>query len=156
MRKILIIISILIFIKSQTKATEINADLFSFDEEKIEKEFEELNKLEKIVILQPELSFDELVKINPNFLKLSDEQIILPQNAYYINEPGNISSFWWSFSFSIIGSYTLYGAVAGPISVGIVYLSSKKDKIETKKATWGCLTGTILGFGLKYAAFTFM
>ena len=156
MRKTLIVISTLLFVGYNIFAIEINADLFSFDEEKIEKEFEELNELEKIVISKPKLSFDELVKLNPKFLKLSVDRIILPQNINYINEPSNIPSFWWSFSFSIVGSYFLYGAVAGPISVGVVYLSSKKDKIETKKAVWGCLTGTILGFGLKYAVITFM
>ena len=152
----LLIITILFFISNNIFAIEINADLFSFDEEKFEQEFQELDKLEKIVISKPELSFEELVKLDPNFLRLSNENITIPQNISYTAEPGNISSFWWSFSFSIVGSYSLYGAVAGPISVGVVYYSSKKDKIETKKAVWGCLTGTILGFGLKYAVITFM
>ena len=156
MKKIFLIIFILLFVKNQTHSTEINADLFNYNEKELEEKFEELNKLEKIVICNPELSFKELVKLNPNFLKLSTESLLLPQSINYVNEPGKISSFWWSFSFSIVGSYTLYGAVAGPISVGIVYLSSKKDKIETKKAIWGCLTGTILGFGIKYVVFTFM
>ena len=156
MKKKYLILLVVIFASFNMFAIEINADLFSFDEKKIEKEFEELNKLEKIVISRPELSFNELVNLNPNFLKLSTDKIIFPQNSCFINEPGNIPSFWWSFGFSLVGSYSLYGAVAGPISVGIVYFSSKKDKIETKKAIWGCLTGTILGFGLKYAVITFM
>jgi len=156
MKKAILIFFILLFVKNHINAIEINADLFNFDEKKIEKEFEELTKLEKIVISKPELSFNELAELNANFLKLSINRFFLPQNNYYINEPGNIPSFWWSFGFSIVGAYFLYGAVAGPISVGIVYFSSKKDKIETKKAIWGCLTGTILGFGLKYAVITFM
>ncbi|MBN1251764.1 MAG: hypothetical protein JXR51_06785 [Bacteroidales bacterium] len=155
MKKLLLIV-FTFFIVQNIFSIEINADLFSFDEEKFEKEFENLNKLEQIVILNPEFSFNELVDINPDFLNLSFEKKYFPQEINYTAEPGNISSFWWSFSFSLVGSYTLYGAVAGPISVGVVYLSSKKDRIETKKAVWGCLTGTILGFGLKYAVLTFM
>ena len=154
MKKTSLILLILIFININMFAIEINADLFSFDEKKIETEFKEIDKLEKIVISNPNLSFKELVKLNPKFLKLSKNKVFIPIN-YNLNKTNN-SSFWWTLGVSVVGSYTLYGAVAGPISVGIVYLSSKKDKFETKKAVWGCLTGTIIGFGLKYAVLTFM
>lgn len=62
--------------------------------------------------------------------------------------PGKIPSFWWAFVLSAIGSYTIYGIAAGPISVLVVYLSSKASKVEVRKAIWGWITGTILGLGI--------
>jgi hypothetical protein len=149
-RKILLFLIFSLFIH-KILAIEISADLFTYDEAKIDKEFEELSKLESLLKSNPEIFDIE------NSMKLISLNNYLNSNNYSMNSttgiaaPGKLSSFWFTFAFSAIGTYTLYGAVAGPISVGIVYFSSNKDKAEVKKAIWGCVTGTLLGAGIKYA-----
>jgi hypothetical protein len=49
---------------------------------------------------------------------------------------------------SAAGTYTIYGAVLGPISVLVVYFASQRNKKEVRKSLWGWITGTIVGFGL--------
>ncbi len=133
--KKILFIAILMLLQNSVLAINLSADLFSYDENKIAEEFKELANLEKLLLE------------NPN---LSNSEIYSPLNITEISAPGKIPSFWWAFSLSIIGSYTLYGAVAGPIAVGVVYLNTHKNKQETKKAIYGCLTGTVLGLGIKY------
>ncbi len=62
--------------------------------------------------------------------------------------PGKFPSFLWSFLLSAIGSYTLWGIGAGPLSVLIVYFASKKDKKEVRRSIWGWILGTIVGLAL--------
>jgi len=132
-------------------ALEISADLFTYDEAEIEKKFEELNKLEIFIKSNTELLNSE------NGLELLSSNVPsdISLNSFYsiteIAEPGKLPSFWFSFVLSGIGTYSLYGAVAGPISVGIVYFSSKRDNAEVKKAFWGCLSGTLVGAGMYVA-----
>lgn len=78
----------------------------------------------------------------------SADEIPVPIKKSKRNSPGKISSFWWAFVLSAIGSYTIYGIAAGPISVLVVYLSSKGSKTEVRKAIWGWITGTVLGLGI--------
>jgi hypothetical protein len=72
----------------------------------------------------------------------------VPKHKKQFLSPGNIPSFWWSFILSAIGAYTIYAIGIGPISVLVVYFASKKNKIEVRKATWGWITGTLLGIGV--------
>jgi hypothetical protein len=154
-KKIISLFLIFLFIQNVV-AIEISADLFTYDETKIEKQFEELNKLESFILNK----LESFIKSNPSVLDSENPQgfisLSVPSNINLNSfcsitetaEPGKIPSFWFSFVLSAIGTYTLYGAVAGPISVGIVYFSSKRDKAEVKKAFWGCLTGTLVGAGM--------
>jgi hypothetical protein len=148
-RKIFLLCLVLVF-TNKLLAIDINADLFTYDEAKIETEFADLNKLESYLELYPETSFDELVLKFPELT-----HSLKNENSWFSNmevsSPGKIPSFWFAFTLSAIGTYFIYGVVAGPISIGIVYFSSDKDKTEVKKAFWGCLTGTLLGAGIKYA-----
>jgi hypothetical protein len=148
-KRILVTISFLAFI-SIANAITLSADLFDYDENKIEQEFRELTILEAQLIENPNLTFDQILNQNPAYRYLLTSTEYSPFGITNISAPGKIPSFWWAFSLSIIGSYTLYGAVAGPIAVGVVYFSTEKNKEETKKAIYGCLTGTILGLGIRY------
>jgi hypothetical protein len=147
----ILLFCIILLIGNNISAIEISADLFTYDEAKVEKDFEQLNKLEAFLKANPEiLSAEnelEFPSINNN-INSSHNSIF---GSTEIMAPGKIPSFWFTFTFSAIGTYTIYGAVAGPISVGIVYFSSKKDKIERNKAIWGCVAGTLIGAGIKYA-----
>jgi len=75
-------------------------------------------------------------------------EIPVPKKRKRKLAPGNIPSFWWSFTLSAIGSYTIYGIGAGPISVLVVYFSTDANKKEVRRAMWGWITGTIVGLGL--------
>ena len=141
--------SFIVFV-SIAKAITLNAGLFDYNADKIDSVFKQLNNLEAQLIENPDLTFDEIINQNHTYRYLLSPSNSTPLGLSNISAPGKIPSFWWAFSLSIIGSYTLYGAVAGPIAVGVVYFSTKKDKIETKKAIYGCLTGTVLGLGIRY------
>lgn len=148
MIKFLIVLFLALYINS-IQAIDINADLFSYDEKKVESEFAELSKLENFINENPLVSAEELLDLFP----IAKEITGLPQVPLYKNTellaPGKFPSFLFTFIFSTIGTYFIYGAVAGPIAVGIVYFSTHKDRIETKKAIWGCVTGTLIGAGIK-------
>jgi hypothetical protein len=150
MKKIILIFLIVGQI-SNLKAIEPTAELFTYDEEKIAEKFKELSELEAIVKENPTATLAEIHELCPYFKNNNQSSVITPYSFAEINAPGNFPSFWFTFTFSAIGFYFFpYGAAAAPISVGIVYFSSKKDKTETKKALWGCVVGSILGGGIKY------
>jgi hypothetical protein len=151
MKKLLILFFFLAQLVS-ISAIELSADLFAYDEERIAQEFKELSDLEAIVLANPNASIADIYAMCPHFKDLSKPELITPYSQTKIAAPGNFPSFWFAFTFSAVGFYFFpYGAIAAPISVAIVYFSSKKSKTETKKALWGCLTGAIIGGGIKYA-----
>ena len=149
LKKILVVIIFLI-VGNIVHAITLSADLFNYDESKISEEFKDLDILEKLLIENPGVTLNEIVEKNSAYQYLLYTGSYFPLGIAEISAPGKIPSFWWAFTLSIIGSYTLYGAVAGPIAVGVVYFATDKDKGETKKAIYGCLTGTVLGLGLRY------
>jgi len=155
MKKI-ILIGLLVLQSAFSQAIELNADLFSYDEEKITAEFKELTDLEAIVNANPTATLEEIMNLCPHFKQSVNPSLITPYTLTQITAPGNFSSFWFTFALSAVGTYFIYGAVAGPISVGIVYFSTNKDRQETKKAIWGCLAGTIVGAGIKLAVVNLM
>lgn len=132
-------------------ADEPVSDLFSYDFEKIYNEYAGLNELESYLKIHPEAEKNEILRHFPEFAYLYTFENYIPAGQTHISSPGNLPSFWVAFAMSAVGTYFIYGAVAGPISVAIVYASSKRDKRETKKAIWGCISGTLIGAGIKYA-----
>jgi len=75
---------------------------------------------------------------------------ILPIELKKTHAPWGLPSFWFAFVLSAVGTYTLYGIVAAPIAVTIVYLSSKGNRQDTKRAIIGSLLGIAVGGALKY------
>ncbi|MFN8257883.1 MAG: hypothetical protein U0W24_19455 [Bacteroidales bacterium] len=131
-------------------AFELNAELFYFDEQKIQNEFGNLSEIEREIKEVAGLSMDSLYENSMSINEFNFNSISLFYNVQETTAPGKLPSFWFTFALSAVGTYFIYGAVAGPISVGIVYFSSDKDRDETKKAIWGCLAGTLVGAGIKY------
>lgn len=131
-----------------TLAIEPGADLFSYDEEKINQEFKELSELEALILANPNASFEDIYAMCPHFKDLNSLELITPYSYKEITAPGNFPSFWFTFTFSAIGFYFFpYATIAAPVSVAIVYFSTKKDRTESKKALWGCLSGAVVGGG---------
>ncbi len=62
--------------------------------------------------------------------------------------PGKFPSFWFAFIVSAIGAYTIYGLVAGPLAVLLVYILAKGRKKEVMKSVWGWIAGTVTGLAL--------
>jgi hypothetical protein len=149
--KKILIVFLLFTISLNSEAIENSADLFFYDEDKVQKEFADLNELESYLIQNPQSEIEEILTAFPSLKNTMNSELMMPLNDFEMAAPGKIPSFWFSFALSAIGTYFIYGAVAGPISVGIVYFSTDKDKTETKKAIWGCVTGTLIGAGIKYA-----
>ncbi len=150
MYKRLSIVFVFFVLSVSIKAITLNAELFDYNEEKVAAEFSELNLLESMLIENPDLSLSDIAFRFPQYAYLLEDKEVLPFGNTQVAAPGNIPSFWWAFSFSFVGSYFIYGAVAGPIAVAIVYFNTDKNKPETKKAIYGCLTGTVLGLGIRY------
>ncbi|MCF6242039.1 MAG: hypothetical protein L3J74_11920 [Bacteroidales bacterium] len=150
MYKKISILFILFFLTSGLKAIPLSAELFDYNEDKIAAEFAELDLLENVLIENPNLSLSDIALRFPQYAYMIENSQVSPLGINQISAPGNISSFWWAFSFSFVGSYFIYGAAAGPIAVAIVYFNTGKNKPETKKAIFGCLTGTVLGLGIRY------
>lgn len=149
MKKIFILVLFLVF-TSKISAITINAALFEYDAEKVEAAFAGLDELEHLLEANPDWTIADVAFRLPQYSYMLENVNPVPLGLTGISAPGNFPSFWWAFSFSIVGSYFIYGAVAGPIAVAIVYFNTDKDKAETKKAIYGCLTGTVLGLGIRY------
>ncbi|MBO4372490.1 MAG: hypothetical protein J5826_06115 [Bacteroidales bacterium] len=64
--------------------------------------------------------------------------------------PGRMPTLLFTSIVSAIGTYTLYGAGAGPIAVAIVYACKHGDRREVKLAIFGCLTGAAVGGLIKW------
>jgi hypothetical protein len=152
MKKTILLLFIIIF-SAKSFAIDITADLFTYDEAKVEKQFEELDRLETFLKSKPELLDWEYSLNADSLIKTSNLNLNIDLNHNSLHAPGKIPSFWFAFTLSAIGTYTIYGVAAGPIAVLIVHYSSGKDKTERKKAIWGCATGTLIGAGIKYAVY---
>ncbi len=148
-KNVLLLILILQVINLQ--AIEVNADLFTFDEEKVSAEFEELDKLEAILLDNPTISAEDLYaeyyqlynSVGSNILDVTDLLAVDSMN-------GMSSYFWTAFAVGAIGTFFIYGAVAGPIAVAVIYFTTDKNVESTKEAAWGCAAGTLLGAGVKW------
>lgn len=64
--------------------------------------------------------------------------------------PGRIPTFAFVATISAIGTYTLYGAGAGIVTVGIIYIATNGNRKHTRHAIWGCVTGMVVGGLVKW------
>ena len=131
-------------------AADTDTSLFNYDKNKVEIEFRNLSNLEKFINDNPQASDEELLIAYPDLNNMRTIYGYSLQDNLELSKKGNLPAFWFCFILSAVGSYFIYGAVAGPIAVGIVYYASDKDKIETRKAIWGCLAGTVVGVGMYF------
>ncbi len=117
---------------------------FSFNPMAIDESLKDLDCLENAVKKGDIFEIDSLYGESESKIT----KAVFPQTDKETTTPGKIPSFLWSFVLSAAGTYTIYGAVLGPISVLVVYFASQRNKKEVRKSLWGWITGTIVGFGL--------
>lgn len=101
-----------------------DADLFKLDYNSVQAEFTELNQLASMVT-STGVTYTDLLLKDGNLissLKLVPDSA-LPQEK---NPVLGIPSFLWGCGFGVLGML-------------VVYIVSDKDKVETKKAMWGCV-----------------
>lgn len=109
----------------------------NLDQQRIDAEFEQLNKLEDYINQHPGTTLEDLRGSElTKDLKLEGDATLPGAKD---DLPGNIPAFWW-------------GCVLGWVGILLVYLLTDKDKEQTKKALYGCLVwvGVWLVFWLVY------
>lgn len=124
MRKIISLLSILAFSFTFAYAEEP----LNFDEQNINSEFDQINKIERYVQQNQNVTLEELKANNSELLdgiNLSAENSSAVMSG---DMPLNIPPFLWGCVFGIIG-------------ILLVYIMSDSDKDMTKKAVLGCLIG---------------
>lgn len=148
MKNLIIIINLIIF---PLFVTGSNVDtLFNIDKSEINCKFSKLDSLEQLINNKISIS-----NLDLNWLNQENDKFYNPLIVNSIFAPWNLPSFWFTFILAAAGTYTLYGAGLGPVAFAIVYLSTKGQKSEIKKSAWGCVTGTLLGAGVKFFVYQF-
>ncbi|MBO7441238.1 MAG: hypothetical protein J6U21_16320 [Bacteroidales bacterium] len=77
-------------------------------------------------------------------------QILKPIDLKKTCVPGRIPTFPFVAVISAIGTYTLYGAGAGPVTAAIIYIATDGNRKHTRQAIWGCVTGMVIGGVVKW------
>lgn len=111
---------------SQIKAND--AALFSYDRNAMETAISSITAIENFVAQNPEISINDLTKTG-NMLVNGIE---ISTNPFGLNgeTPLGIPPFLWGCVFTWVGLL-------------VVYIASDNDKELTKKALFGCVTGTV-------------
>jgi hypothetical protein len=127
MKKLLVSVFLVFFAAFTLFAND--ADLFKLDYNAVQAEFSELNQLADMVKSNSDLTYSALKLEKGNLiesLRLVSESS-LPSDTK--NPVLGIPSFLWGCGLGVVG-------------ILVVYIISDNDKVETKKALWGCLTWT--------------
>lgn len=127
MKKLLLSIFMVFFAGFTVFAND--ADLFKLDYNAVQAEFSQLDQLAVMVKSNSDLTYSVLKLEDANLiesLRLISEST-LPAGEK--NPVLGIPSFLWGCGLGVVG-------------ILVVYIVSDKDKVETKKALWGCVTGT--------------
>lgn len=118
----------------------ISFSVFASDplqKEDFSSEFKKLNQLEAIVIANPTLTVDSVIKDQPELLKdlgISNEA----KSSIGGDDPmrpAGFPAFWWGFCLGIWG-------------ILIVYLITDNDKAALNKTVKGCVTAVIVYGGI--------
>jgi hypothetical protein len=114
----------------------------SFAKEPLQKEdftseFKKLNQLESIIMANPNLTVDSVIKEQPQLLK---DLGINSETKSNIGDddpmkPAGFPAFWWGFCLGIWG-------------ILIVYLITDNNKAALNKTVKGCITATAIGLGV--------
>ena len=102
----------------------------AFDESEIYAAFAEVSELDQYLAVNDGKTYTEVNQENATLLSGISSTTSLPFSTSADNALG-IPSFLW-------------GCVFGPLGVLIVYLMTDKDKVQSKKAFFGCLAGTAI------------
>jgi hypothetical protein len=106
-----------------------DADLFKLDYNAVEAEFSQLNQLADMVKSNSDMTYSALKLEHGNLIESMNliSESTLPSDTK--NPVLGIPSFLWGCGLGVVG-------------ILVVYIVSDEDKVETKKALWGCLTWT--------------
>jgi hypothetical protein len=108
------------------------------EKEDLSAEFRKLNKVEAIVLANPDLSVDSLVKEQPQLMKDLGIDNNAKSNIGDHDDPmrpAGFPAFWWGFCLGVWG-------------ILIVYLITDNDKAAINKTVRGCITASAIGAGL--------
>jgi hypothetical protein len=129
MKKLFVSVFLVLFAGFTLLAND--ADLFSLDYNAVKSEFSQLDQLAAMVTSNTELTYSSLMITNSNMIaamRLVPES--LPQTGEK-NPVLGIPSFLWGCGLGVVGMLC-------------VYIISDQDKVETKKAMWGCVTWSVV------------
>ena len=99
------------------------------EKEDLSTEFRKLNKVEAIVLANPDLSVDSLVKEQPQLMKDLGIDNNAKSNIGDHDDPmrpAGFPAFWWGFCLGVWG-------------ILIVYLITDNDKAAINKTVRGCI-----------------
>ena len=139
MRMKIIINLLLVSLLISTTCFANDADLFSYDEQKIENELSEISQLEAFLLQNNGTTYSDLLMSENEIagaLSYSNSGFM---NFAMLEPPLGIPSFLWGFCFGAVGML-------------VVYVVSE-DRDETMKALWGCVAGTVLWGVIYFVAF---
>lgn len=112
-----------------TSVVTFDESAFSFDEEMLFAELEELNELDAYVESAEGITFSDLENEGSLLIANMDNAAAPMGMAEGGEPPLGIPSFLW-------------GCVFGVVGLVIVYIMTENDMDETKKAMWGCVAST--------------
>jgi len=131
MKKIILLASLALMIAGTSMAGQ--AGLFSYNQEAVEVEMNDLTSLENFVLENPGVSLSDMI---------ASENELVADMAH--------SSSFYGFDLMNekalgIGGF-LWGCCLGPVGVLVVWLVAD-DPAETKKSIIGCIVNALLGGG---------
>ena len=129
MKKIILLASLALMIAGTSMAGQ--AGLFSYNQEAVEVEMNDLTSLENFVLENPGVSLSDMIA--------SENELVADMTH---------SSSFYGFDLMNekalgIGGF-LWGCCLGPVGVLVVWLVAD-DPAETKKSIFGCIVNALLG-----------
>lgn len=97
-----------------------------------DKEFEQLNKIERFINSNDGTTLEDLQMSNSSLLENINISANIDSSITNSDLPGNIPPFWWGFCLSVAGLL-------------IVLIMADGDKDLTKKAALGCILSAVVG-----------
>jgi hypothetical protein len=120
-----------VYAKEMTVAIpELDESAFTFNEAVINDVLSELNELDAYLENNEEATYETLLASGSELLADIESSASPMGMADQAGEPPlGIPSFLWGCVFGILGLL-------------VVYIMTEQDKVETKKALWGCVAST--------------
>lgn len=107
---------------------------FKLDENSVQAEFSELNKIESFVIQNEGITLSELQENHADVV--ADIELIEETSTVLsMGEMPLVGGFWWGCCLGIVG-------------LALVYFITDNDKEQVKSALIGCVLFTVIGGGL--------
>lgn len=137
--KLIVLSSFFLLFYSNSRAT--NADLFSYDENYVENEFNYINSIEKTFEINNEVGLSEYRSYVESVYAFENKEIPIG------------TAFWWGFTTGCVSTVGCWGTlplfilssvIVGPSGIVAVYLLTE-DKEQTQQAAIGCLVGYASG-----------